>query len=292
MNVGVIGVGLMGLAIALRLRELGHEVHVRDVDTAREALAIGCHVQPSAAQLASACELVFIVVVDASQVRSVLFDADGVLHAHPRPQALVLCPTISAADTEGFAAALQDEGVQCLDAPMSGGPPRARDGSMSLMVACTEAVFRQWQPLLVQLASRLHHVGTRAGDGARTKLVNNLLATINLVGACEVMALAEKLGLDAAMTLAVIEQSSGQSWIGSERLQRVLAGDTSVRAQMSLLAKDSALALAQAREANVSTPLGAVAAARFAAALQAGLADADDSALWRFTAGPAPQSAP
>ena len=292
MNVGVIGIGLMGLAIAQRLRELGHEVHVRDIDAAREALAEGCHVQPTAAQLASACELVLIVVVDASQVRRVLFDADGVLHAQPLPRALVLCPTIGAADTEAFAAALQAEGVACLDAPMSGGPVRARDGSMSLMVACTEAVFRQWQPLLVQLASRLHHVGTRAGDGARTKLVNNLLATINLVGACEAMALAQKLGLDAAMTLAVIEQSSGQSWIGSERLQRVLAGDASVGAQMSLLAKDSALALALAREVDFSTPLGAVAAARFAAALQAGLADEDDSALWRFTARPAPQSAP
>ena len=292
MNVGVIGIGLMGLAIALRLRELGHEVHVRDINPARVALAEGCRVQPTAVQLAAQCELVFIVVVDASQVRRVLFDADGVLHARPLPHALVLCPTIGAADTEAFAAALQDAGVACLDAPMSGGPQRARDGSMSLMVACTEAVFQQWRPLLAQLASGLRHVGTRAGDGARTKLVNNLLATINLVGACEVMALAQKLGLDAATTLAVIEQSSGQSWIGSERLQRVLAGDTSVRAQMSLLAKDSALALAQAREVDFSTPLGAVAAARFAAALQAGLADADDSALWRFTAGPTPQSAP
>ena len=292
MNVGVIGIGLMGLAIALRLRELGHEVHVRDIDTAREALAVGCEVQPSAAQLASACELVFIVVVDASQVRSVLFDAGGVLHALPLPKALVLCPTIGAAETEAFAAALQAQGVDVLDAPMSGGPLRARNGSMSLMVACGEDLFQQWQPLLAPLASGLHHVSTRTGDGARTKLVNNLLATINLVGACEVMALAEKLGLDAAMTLSVIEQSSGQSWIGSERLQRVLAGDTRVGAQMSLLAKDSALALAQAREVAFSTPLGRVAAARFAAALQAGLADADDSALWRFTANPPPQSAP
>jgi 3-hydroxyisobutyrate dehydrogenase-like beta-hydroxyacid dehydrogenase len=164
---------------------------------------------------------------------------------------------------------------------MSGGPARARDGSMSLMLACDETAWVRWQPLLATLASRLFRVGTRPGDGARTKLVNNLLAAVNLAGAAEAMALAERLGLDAATTLDVIAQSSGQSWIGSDRMARVLAGDTAPRAQMRLLAKDSALALAEAAHAGAAPPpLGQAAAARFAAALAAGQADADDSALW------------
>ena len=81
---------------------------------------------------------------------------------------------------------------------MSGGPLRARDGSMSLMVACADAVYERWHGLLADLSSRLFHVGTRPGDGARTKLVNNLLAAVNLAGAAEAMALAQRIGLDPA----------------------------------------------------------------------------------------------
>ncbi len=284
MKLGVVGIGLMGLPIAQRLCELGHEVHVRDIDRAREALAGGCVIEPSAASVGASSDLVFVVVVDAAQTRAALTRADGLLHARPLPQAVVLCPTMAAADTEALAAMLAARGVECVDAPMSGGPQRAREGRMSLMVACADAVFQRWRPLLEQIASPVHRVGTRVGDGARTKLVNNLLAAINLAGACEMMALAQRLGLDPAVTLRVIEQSSGQSWIASDRLQRALADDEAPRARMTLLAKDSALALAQARAVDFTTPLGDAAAATFAAAVQAGLGAEDDAALWRFIA--------
>jgi L-threonate 2-dehydrogenase len=294
LNIGVVGIGLMGLPMALRLLALGHRVWVHDVDDARVALAAGCTVAANAAQLASACDVVLVVVVDSAQCAEVLHGMHGLLQARPLPQAVVLCPTIAAADTEALAAALHAQGVACIDAPMSGGPQRAGDGSMSLMVACAPDVYAQWQPLLAQLSSQLHHVSARVGDGARTKLVNNLLATINLAGACEVMALAGRLGLDAATTLSVIAQSSGQSWIGSERLARALAGDAAPRARMTLLAKDSVLALAQAREVAFSAPLGQAAGEHFAAAVRAGLGGEDDSALWRYIASAqAPgQSAP
>ena len=178
------------------------------------------------------------------------------------------------------------------DAPMSGGPDRARDGTMSLMVAGADATFARHEPLLRHLASRLFRVGTRPGDGARTKLVNNLLAAVNLAGAAEALALAERLGLDAAATLAVIEQSSGQSWIGSDRLHRALAGDTVVKARIALLAKDSALALAMARGLPGNGPklaMGRAAGKAFASAVRDGLADEDDANLGRWMAQPGPR---
>jgi 3-hydroxyisobutyrate dehydrogenase len=283
--IGVIGIGNMGLAMALRLRACGHAVAVRDIDPAPEAVAAaaGAVIYPSPAALARDCALVIVAVVDAAQTHAVLFGTDGAAAALPPAGAVLLCPTIAPADVEAAAAGLAALGVACLDAPMSGGPLRARDGSMSLMVACDDDAWGRWQPVLAQLASRLFRVGTRPGDGARTKLVNNLLAAINLAGAAEALRLADGLGLDAARTLDVIEQSSGQSWIGSERARRVLAGDTAPRAHMRLLAKDAALALAAAHAAGLALPLGAEAAETFAAACRAGLAEADDSALWRGT---------
>ena len=150
------------------------------------------------------------------------------------------------------------------------------------MVACDPALYAQRRALLDALSNKLFHVSARVGDGARTKLVNNLLAGINLVGAAEALALARAMGIDAATTLDVIEQSSGQSWIGSDRLRRALAEDYAPRAHMTLLAKDTALAVGAARAAGFAGPLGARAADTFARALQAGLADEDDAALYKL----------
>jgi putative dehydrogenase len=281
--IGIIGAGLMGGAIVERLRERGQAVGVRDIDPAaeRRAAAAGAAICASPAALAARCDTVIVAVVDGAQTHEVLFGPAGAAAALPSGATVLLCPTIAPHDVETAAARLAGRGIACIDAPMSGGPARARDGTMSLMVACDDAAWDRTQPLLAQLARRLFRVGTRPGDGARTKLVNNLLAAINLAGAAEALALADALGLDAARTLDVIEQSSGQSWIASDRARRVLAGDAAPRAHMRLLAKDAALALAAAQGTGLALPLGRDAAEAFAAACRAGLADADDSALWR-----------
>lgn len=281
MKTAVIGVGLMGLGMALRLRDAGWPVAVRDVLPEREALAVaaGAVALPSPAAVGAASELLIVAVVDAAQTDEVLFGRDGAAAAMARGACVMLCPTIGPSDVARFAARLQTMGLACIDAPMSGGPARARDGSMSLMVACEDALFARYETQLRQLSSRLFRVGTRCGDGAKTKLVNNLLAAANLGAACEALALAEHLGLDARTTLDVIDQSSGQSWIGTDRLARHLAGDTEPRARMAMLTKDSGLAMAMAAEAGVHPAIGAQAAALFRAACAAGLTDEDDSAL-------------
>lgn len=289
--VGVIGVGLMGLAMALRLREQGHPVWVRDVLPAREALARahGAQVAASPAALAARCGLVIVAVVDAAQLRDVLFGPHGVASAvatppatppagpQAQPPTVLLCPTIAPEDVASAAQQLAERGIQAIDAPMSGGPVRARAGQMSLMLAGDPAAISAHDNVLNTLSNQRFHIGPRVGDAARTKLVNNLLAAINLAGAAEAINLARQLGLDAALTLDVIERSSGQSWIGSDRMRRALAGDATPHAQMALLAKDSGLAMAMAAQAGLVPALGGQAAAAFAGACAGGLALADDA---------------
>ena len=284
---GFIGIGNMGLAMALRLRELGWPVRVRDLDAAREAEAArhGAQVCATPAALAAGCARVVVAVVDATQSEAVLFGADGAAAALAPGSAVLLCPTLAPESTESIAERLGAAGIDCIDAPMSGGPVRARDGSMSLMVACADAVYERQRGVIGALSSKVFRVGPRAGDGARTKLVNNLLAAINLAGAAEALALAERVGLDPAQTLAVIEQSSGQSWIGSDRLPRALAHDLAPRAHTTLLAKDAALALAMARRSGFETRLGEPAAAAFEGACAAGWSTCDDAALLHFMRG-------
>jgi 3-hydroxyisobutyrate dehydrogenase-like beta-hydroxyacid dehydrogenase len=282
--IGFVGIGNMGLAMALRLRELGHAVRVRDVDPGREDLAVaaGAGVAASPKALAAGCAVVLVIVVDAAQTEDVLFGPEGLVAASRPGACIVLCPTIAPADTERFAARLAALDIACIDAPMSGGPARARDGTMSLMVACSDAAFAAQRPLLEALSSRVFRVGERPGDGARTKLVNNLLAAVNLAGAAEALALAERVGLDATAVQAVIERSSGQSWIGSDRMPRALRGDLAPLAHTTLLRKDSALAVAMARSAGFDAALGEHAAAAFAAACDAGCAPLDDGSLLDF----------
>ena len=283
-RIGVIGIGNMGLGIALRLRDQGVAVTVRDIEPAREQLAVGggCTVAATPAALASVSDLVIVVVVDAAQTHDVLFGRDGAATVLPAGAAVMLCPTIAPADVEAFAAELAARRIDTLDAPMSGGPLRAREGRMSLMVACADPVFERWQPLLQRLADPVFRVGQRPGDGSRTKLVNNLLAAINLMGASEVLGLAVRLGLDPSTTLDVIERSSGQSWIGSDRLRRALAGHDDALAHVALLAKDSALALVEAHRCQAPAAVGTAATEGFARAMAQGLARSDDSALYRW----------
>lgn len=282
--VAVIGAGLMGGAMVERLRERGWAVAVRDVDPAcaERARAAGATVCASARAAAGRLAdggVLALVVVDAAQCREVLWGEQGAAAALRPGQTLLLCPTIAPEDTEAIAARLASQGVDTIDAPMSGGPARARAGAMSLMLAGPEATLQRHAGLLADLSDRQFRVGARVGDGARTKLVNNLLAGINLAGAAEALALAQRLGLDLSRTLDVIERSSGQSWIGTDRLRRRLAGDMAPRAHMSLLAKDTRLAVAAGRSTGHQGVLGPQAAAVFAAALAQGMAGQDDGAL-------------
>ena len=287
-SVGIIGVGNMGGGMAKRLLSQGWAVHVCDIDahktTALQSLGATVHATPHA--LAQQVHTVIVCVVNAQDVQDVLSgttDAShGLLSALQAHHTVMLCPTLSPEDVENTAAQLMAHQVPTIDAPMSGGPLRAEQGTMSLMVACEDAVFAAHEDLLNTLSSQVFRISQRVGDGARTKLVNNLLAGINLVGAAEVMALAERLGLSLPTTLSVIAQSSGQSWIGSDRMQRALQNDWAPRAHMSLLTKDTALAQQAAHSVGFQGVLGQQAAKAFADASAAGLADLDDAAMLQW----------
>ena len=283
-RIAVVGIGNMGLAMALRLRDRGFAVAVRDIAPAREALAHaeGLAVCDSPAAAAEGARAAIVAVVDAAQTEDVLFGAQGLAAALPRGAAVLLCPTIAPHDTERFAARLAEAGLEAIDAPRSGGPLRAREGTMSLMVACAAPSFERQRELIEALSGAVFRLGERPGDGARMKLVNNLLAGINLAGAAEVLALAERAGLDPALALDVIERSSGQSWIASDRMRRAIAGDLAPRAHTTLLNKDTHLALAMAQRLGLATPVGEHAAALFARACESGFAALDDASLFEL----------
>jgi putative dehydrogenase len=283
-RVSIVGVGNMGGALAQRFLDQRWPVQVFDIDAARMSAlqALGAVPRADASQAVIGCGVLVVCVVDAAQVEDVLFGPNGAAKVMRGGQAVLLCPTISPRDVESFAARLGEQGISTIDAPMSGGPARARDGTMSLMVACDDAVFERQRMVIEIMSQKVFRVGQKPGDGAKMKLVNNLLAGINLAGAAEAMAMAQRLGLDLTKTMDVIEQSSGQSWIGTDRMRRAIAGDYAPRAHVTLLQKDTRLAVQAAAQAGFTGPLGAAAQEVFNRAAAAGLGDLDDAALFRL----------
>jgi len=283
-QVTIIGVGNMGGGMARNLLAKGWPVNVCDIETQKvqNLVPFGAVAIANPAQAAINSVVTIICVVDAVQTQDVLFGDHGVAAAMQLGRVVMLCPTLAPDDVERFARDLNPYGLHAIDAPMSGGPVRAADGSMSLMVACAPMVFERYRALIEALSNKVFRISERVGDGARTKLVNNLLAGINLVGAAEVMVMAQKMGLDVGQTLDVIEQSSGQSWIGSDRMRRAIAGDFAPRAHMTLLEKDTRLAVQAAQSAGFAGPLGAAARDVFAQASAGGLNELDDAALFTW----------
>jgi 3-hydroxyisobutyrate dehydrogenase len=295
----------MGWAIACRLQEVGYALAVVDIreQACQQARAASMQVCANAAELACVADIVLVVVVNAQQIDTVLDGSGGLLHAPPpgqlpiapaqpmpgrRTHTVLLCSTIAPQDTEGFARRLQSNGLACLDGPISGGPARARAGTMSMMLAGPGDTLARCDSLLRDMADKRFVLSDRPGDGARAKLVNNMLAGANLVAGAEALALAERIGLAPRQMYDIICASSGASWIFADRMARALVDDFAPRAAAHILAKDVGLAVAMADTVGHATPMAAAALARFAQTLQGGWAELDDGAVlktWQPPAG-------
>jgi putative dehydrogenase len=279
--IGIIGIGAMGMAMAKNLHRKGYALAVRDIrpEAEYEARNAGMTVCSSPAALAAAVDLIVIVVVNAGQIDEVLFDEGGVVHAHAAGKTVMISSTIAPQDTIRYAQRLEPLGIGLIDAPISGGPAKAEAGIMSMMIAGETATIAQWEGVLAAMAEKRFIIGDRVGDGAKAKLVNNLLAGINLVAGAEALALGMKIGLDPHKLFEIICASSGSSWVFQDRMARVLQDDFAPRAFAHILTKDVMLATAMADTVQHDTPLGDAALARFRETLEQGWADLDDAAV-------------
>ena len=282
--VGIIGVGAMGGAMARCLLRNGYRVIVRDIIAERvdALLKLGAVPVASAAAVAQHATIMLSVVVDSTQTDEVLFGADGFATAAGRNSTVVLCSTMAPDYVAGLPTRLAPRGIKVVDAPISGGPMRALAGTLSMMAAATPEAMERVVPVLEVLATKLFRVGARAGDGSRMKIVNNMLAGINLAAGAEAMALAERMGMDLQLVHDVVCASSGGSWIFADRMPRAIAADYAPRAAAKILTKDVGLAIAAAEAAGVPVALARAAHRAYEGTVAQGLGEADDAALIEY----------
>jgi 3-hydroxyisobutyrate dehydrogenase len=286
MRAGVIGIGAMGMGVAMRLLARGYAVSVRDIrrEAEDEARAAGARVCASPAEVAAASPVVVTVVVDARQTEEVVFGPRGLAEGMAPGGVLVMCSTVSPEFSGPLAERLAPRGILALDAPISGGPARAHDGTMSMMVAGEPAAYEKARAVLEAISGKRFRVSARTGDGSKMKLVNNLMAGINLAAACEGMVFGLKLGLDPQTIFDVVSASSGASWAFGDRMPRVLSGDYSTKAAVDILAKDLGLALEAGAAARAALPIGGAARQSFIAAATLGHGQEDDAAVAKYYA--------
>jgi 3-hydroxyisobutyrate dehydrogenase len=223
--IGFVGLGNMGRHMARRLAEAGHKLIAFDINEAAcaEAARHGMEIAGSPREVADRAGIVVRLIIDLS--------------------------TVGPALAENVAASLAARNIEYLDAPVSGGTTGAAAGTLAIMLAGPDVALAQAEPLLAVLARSQTRVGTQAGQAQLAKLINNMLFGTHLVAALEAMAMGVKGGLDPTRLLAVINASSGRSYITETRIgQAVLHRDHQVRFATGLLHKDLQLGLAAAKE--------------------------------------------
>jgi L-threonate 2-dehydrogenase len=286
-NVGLIGLGAMGLGMAQSLRRAGHRVHVCDVrDEAAHAFAaeggVAC---ASPADVARECDVVVSVVVNAAQTEQVLFGPGGAAAAMQAGSLFVMCSTVD----PNWSIALEDrlaaQGLLYLDAPISGGAAKAATGQMTMMTAGRPAAYEKAGALLEAMAAKVYRLGDRAGNGSKVKIINQLLAGVHIAAAAEAMALGLREGVDAEALYEVITHSAGNSWMFENRMAHVLKGDYTPLSAVDIFVKDLGLVLDTARATKFPLPLASTAHQMFMQASTAGHGREDDAAVIKIFPG-------
>ena len=282
-TVGIVGLGSMGLGTALALVDAGFDVRGYDVDeTARGRLAAGGGTAcASASEAAMDVPLLILMVVNAAQCEDVLFGGGGAADALAPNAVVMLCVTVPASFTESLAERLAGRGIQLLDAPVSGGPAKARQGALSIMAAGAPSTFERAALALGAMAETVHRLGDAPGMGSKVKTINQLLAGVHIAAACEAMALGIRMGADPEALYKVISQSAGASWMFNNRVPHILAGDYQPLSAVNIFVKDLGIVLGSGRDANFPLPLTATAHQMFQMAAAAGYGRDDDASVIR-----------
>ncbi|TAL87821.1 MAG: NAD(P)-dependent oxidoreductase [Candidimonas sp.] len=286
-NIGLIGLGAMGLGMAGSLRRAGYRVHVCDVrsEVAQAFAADGGVACATPSDVAQACEVLISVVVNAAQTEAVLFGEGGAAAALKPGSVFVMCSTVAPNWSIELEQRLAERNLLYLDAPISGGAARAASGEMTMMTAGRPDAYVKAGQTLDAMAGKVYKLGDQAGNGSKIKIINQLLAGVHIAAAAEAMALGLREGVDAAALYEVITHSAGNSWMFENRMEHVLAGDYTSRSAVDIFVKDLGLVLDTARASKFPLPLSATAHQMFMQASTAGHAHEDDSAVIKIFPG-------
>ena len=279
MNLGWIGLGIMGAPMCGHLIAAGHTMTVHTRSKVPEALtAAGARTAPSAAAVAAASDIVFLMLPDTPDVERVLFGEHGVATGLKPGTLVVDMSSISPMATKDFAARIRGLGGDYLDAPVSGGEVGAKAASLTIMAGGSDEAFARALPLLQAMGKNITHVGG-SGDGQTTKVANQIIVALNIAAVAEALVFAAKAGADPAKVRQALMGGFASSRILEVHGERMIKRSFNPGFRIGLHQKDLNLALQGAKALGVALPGTAGAAQLMQVCAAIGLAEADHSAL-------------
>ena len=290
MKIGFVGTGTMGQPMLSNLLKKGHSVVAYDIVEAmlEGAVKRGATRAGSASEAAKASEVVITMLPSSSHVEAAYLGAGGVLEGIASGRLCIDMSTADPAASRRVAEAAKKRGARFIDAPVSGGVPRAEDGTLAIMVGGEPRDFEEAKPVLACLGANIIHVGP-VGSGEVAKICNNLIAGVAAVAVSEAFRIAEGFGVDPKILTDVISKSSGNTWVMEHAhpvpgmVAKAPANrDYAPGFMTDLMAKDLGLAVSAARELRVPVFVAPAAQQLLRLASSQGLGRKDFSVVYEF----------
>jgi 3-hydroxyisobutyrate dehydrogenase len=276
LDIGFIGLGVMGAPMAMHLAKAGHRLTLHDADAAvarNLASDFGgtASVADTPAALAAGCDIVMSMLPNGQVVQQVALGAHGLLHGMKHGALLLDTSSAEPWLTQATATALAARGVAMVDAPVSGAQWGAREANLVFMVGGAAADVERVRPLLGLMGRAVFHVGA-LGAGHAMKCINNLITALTFSATMEGLVIGKRYGLDPAAMVDVLDESTGGSWITRNHIrQRILSRTFDDPFKLALMLKDIGIALELGREAQLPLPMSGLSQQLWrAAALAAG----------------------
>lgn len=239
-TIGYLGLGAMGAPMVRNLLAAGHPVAVYDPEPERVAAlaAEGARPAGNPAAVAREAELILVCVTSGQAMEAAVTGPEGIVAGCREGQVVVDMTTNSPTICRRVAEALAPHGVALVDAPISGGPPRAAEATLSIMAGGPAAAFARCLPVLRRLGAQINHIGGHVGAGAQAKLVNQVIYGLNLLAVAEGYALAEKAGLDLEALTRALQGGLAHSDVLDIKAPKVMQRDFSPVGPVWMLKKD------------------------------------------------------
>ena len=244
MNIGFVGLGIMGKPMAKNLIKAGHELTVFDIAQANveEVVASGAQKGLSAADVASKVDVVITMLPNSPHVKAVVMGENGVLEGARTGLKLVDMSSIAPLAPQEIERACAAKGVKMLDAPVSGGEPKAKDGTLAIMVGGEKELFEELKDMLLVMGASAVHCGA-IGAGNTTKLANQIVVGVNIAAVAEAFTLVKKAGVDPSLVFDAIRGGLAGSTVMDAKVPMMIADNFKPGFKIDLHIKDLANAL-------------------------------------------------
>jgi len=282
-DVGFLGLGQMGSSIAERLLNQSIRLHVFDPSpqAVKHFSDGGAVIHSSPLSVANAASVVFACLPSQEISIEVALGHDGVIHGD-KLEIYTEMSTIGSKTINQIAEQLANRGIATVDSPITGGPPVARAGNLTLLVAGDKQSLKTIHPLLAMMGKNIYTLGEKPGMGQMMKIVNNLIMAANVVVASEGLSMGTKAGLDPGVMLTILNNGTGQSFAANEIISRGVYGNFDYGAALSILDKDVTLGMNEADALGLIMPVIDAAREQWQSAAQAGMGKEDFTSILQY----------